>query len=130
MYSILPHSGSIRKAGVVKEACLLNNPLFAIKAAVGDTGIPEMFSLFECNGAVLDTIKPAENGNGLVLRFYEPYNRSQVVTVRSGKRIRQILPVDIMEKPVANPRITPDVQGLSFPIKPFEIVTLKVWLYD
>ena len=130
VYSILPHSGGIRQAEVVKEAYLLNNPLFAIKGTVGETGIPEAFSLFACNGAVLDTVKPAENGDGLVLRFYEPYNCSQTVAVRSGKKIQRVMPVDLMENPVDDPQITQNEQGLSFVIKPFEIVTLKAWLEE
>ena len=127
VYSILPHVGTIQQADVVKEAYLLNNPLFVVHSAV-NADMPEAFSLFECNGAVLDTIKPAEKGDGLVLRFYEPYNSAQVVTLKTGKKVRRVLPVDIMENPIDNLPITQSEYGLSFPVKPFEIVTLKVWL--
>ena len=128
VYSILPHTGAFKEAGVVKEAYLLNNPLFVVEGTAANSCIPETFSLFESHGAVLDTIKPAENGDGLVLRFYEPYNSSQVVTLKCGKKIRNVLPVDIMENPIEGFLVSQSEDILTFRIKPFEIVTLKVWM--
>lgn len=128
VYSILPHKGDIRQAEVVKEAYMLNNPLFAAAGMVTREDMPEAFSLFECSGAVLDTIKPAENGDGYVLRFYEPYNSTQTVTLTCGKKIACVQVVDLMEDPTDDMPVERIEQGISFNIKPFEIVTLKVWL--
>ena len=124
-YSILPHRGDIRQAGVVKEAYLLNNPLFAVG---GMAAKDEAFSLFACDGAVLDTVKPAEDGDGLVLRIYEPYNCAQTVTLSSDRKIARVQAVNLMEEPMDGPIVEKTEQGISFGIKPFEIVTLKVWL--
>ncbi len=129
-YSIYPHSGDIKKADVVKEAYLLNNPLVVRNGGISEKLLPEKFSLFECEGAVLETIKPAENNDGVILRFYEPYNSSQNVKLKCGKNIKKAVCTDLMEN------ITDDVypeltdKSLSFKIKPFEIITLKLWLED
>lgn len=126
-YSILPHMGDIKEADVVKEAYMLNNPLFAVK---GKAKLAEEFSLFECEGAILDTIKMAEEDDGYVLRFYEPYNASSSVNLTSAKKIKKAIPTDIMENQIDNFDVKIIDRGLEFNIKPFEIVTLKIWLGD
>ncbi len=128
VYSILPHRGDIRQADVVKEAYILNNPLFAMEGKPKKPGTPKEFSLFACDGAVLDTIKPAEDNDGWVLRFYEPYNASGMVNLQCGKTIKKVMPVDIMENQIHNFEVEAFDNGFKFNIKPFEIVTLKVWL--
>ncbi len=127
-YSILPHMGDIRDADVVREAYILNNPLFVAGGSIMNDEFPKHFSLFECKGAVLETIKPAENGDGIVLRFYEPYNSMQTVNLKSGKKIKRVEAVDLLENPVSKTDIKNCEDGISFKIKPFEIITLKVWL--
>jgi len=126
VYSILPHKGDIKEADVVKEAYLLNNPLFAISGNVKK--LPESFSLFECSGAVLDTIKPAEDGDGLILRFYEPYNSSNKVSVISDVKLEKVEFTDILENPCDCKALNYSERSFEFAVKPFEIVTVKVIL--
>lgn len=125
-YSILPHTGSFKDADVVKEAYILNNPLFvACGAPFGESE----FSLFEADGAVLETVKPAEDNSGYILRFYEPYNMSAKVTVKSGIIIEKAYEVDLLERKTGSDReifVSEDKDALSFDIKPFEIVTVKL----
>ncbi len=126
-YSILPHSGDIRDAEVVKEAYILNNPLAVVEGVADGKAVPESFSLFECNGAVLDTIKPAEDGDGLVLRFYEPYNCSGKVRVQSGKKIKKAIFTDLLENAIDRKDPEYRENEISFDMKPFEVITLRVW---
>lgn len=126
VYAILPHIGDIREADVVKEGYVLNNPLFALSGRPGNGKLPERFSLFECSGAVMDTIKPSEDGEGWVLRLYEPYNRSQAVCIKSGRKMKKVIPVDILEHPINDFAVTYTDDEITFRIKPFEIVTLRV----
>lgn len=126
-YSILPHMGSIKEAEVVKEAYLLNNPLFVAGGKVGRKDAPKRFSLFSASGAVLDTVKPAEDGDGWILRFYEAYNTKGRVSLIAGKPIAFVKEVDLMENDVEGRAVSILPSGeLSFEIAPFEIVSLRV----
>ena len=71
-YALYPHAGDWHEGRVREEAEDLNQPLLAVaasgagagrvRAARGPTGIP----------AALSGFKPAEDGNGLIFRVYEP----------------------------------------------------------
>jgi alpha-mannosidase len=69
-YAVVPHQGDWRKGNVVAEATTFNQPLLWANRPLGDAGK----SLFSVEGnLVLDTIKPAEEGDGVVVRLYDPY---------------------------------------------------------
>jgi len=129
-YSLYPHIGDIKQADVVKEAFILNNPLISIDGEILNKELPKEFSLFECEGAVLETIKPAENGDGLVLRFYEAYNSSENIILKCSKKIKKAMFTNLMEESIDNMDLNFDENTLSFKSKPFEIITLKLWLKD
>ncbi len=124
-YSILPHEGGVADADVVKEAHLLNDPLRVVGGRV-KAGVPEHFSLFSAEGAVLDTVKPAEDGDGYILRLYEPYNRRAEVTLRGDRMPLSVCENDLMERPVETRALALDDRTLRFAVRPFEIVTLRV----
>ncbi len=123
-YSILPHEGSFVEAEVVKEAYMLNNPMFAVTLAEKEASLPDSFSMFECEGAILETVKPAENGDGLILRMYEANNKSGRVKITCGKKTATAEFCDLMENKIGDCKIEKDL--IEFNIKPFEIVTLRV----
>lgn len=122
-YSILPHKGDFCDADVVKEAYLLNNPLFSLPQAVSAP-----YSLAECSGAVLDTIKPAEDGDCWIFRMYEPYNKSGKVTLKCGFDVKKAEFTDLMETEKEDIPHSINGNEIEFSIKPFEIVTLKIWM--
>lgn len=76
-YALLPHTGDWRE-GTLPRAAAFNNPLHWT-----DRGPAEPRSLVTVDGGlVLDTIKRAEDGKGVVLRLYEPYGGRGQTTVR------------------------------------------------
>ena len=77
-----------------------------------------------------ETIKPAEDGDGYVIRLYEPYNSSGIVKLKSAKKFKKVIPTDIIENSINNFNVEITDNGLEFNIKPFEIVTLKVQIGD
>ncbi len=126
-YSILPHKGSFADADVVKEAYLLNNPIFAV-SGVANIGLSE-FSFVECEGAVIDTVKPAEEGEGVVLRIYEPYNRGKKISLKFGFDVKAVELMSLTEERTLSDfdYTQPKSDTLLFNIKPFEILTLKIY---
>lgn len=124
VYSIIPHSAEYSVEEITKEAYLLNNPLIAIDGAlISDTE----YSLFNVRGAVLETVKPAEDSDGYILRLYEPCNSSGNVRITAGAEILSAEFTDLLEK---STDVSPVIESneLIFTVKPFEIVTLRVRL--
>ena len=129
-YSILPHKGSFIEAEVVKEAYMLNNPMLAVEMhSKAGAQIPQSFSMLEVSGAVLEAVKPAEDGNGYILRIYEANNQAQKAIVKCGMPVADVQLCDLMERPTemdAKAEYDETTNTIQVPVKPFEIVTLRV----
>lgn len=108
-YALLPHAGEWHSGGVREEADDLNQPL-AVATAAGLA--PASFAPLAVTGTpvALSAIKPAEDGEGLVLRVYEPAGRRGGLEIApaSGWRIAEA--VNLMEETAeraAGPDILP-----------------------
>ncbi len=109
-YSLMPHAGAWHEAGVRQEAEDLNQPLLVLPvtgvAARSHAPLPAI------GGAALSGLKPAEDGNDLILRMYEPAGGRGEVTLGLPRGWRAS-PVTIMEEP--------DPRGERNTILPFEV---------
>jgi alpha-mannosidase len=137
-YSLLPHAGGWREGGVTREAYQLNYPAWGVVAAgelpIGaapsarDARLPGRWSLasLDADHVILETVKPADTGDAVILRVYEyQQRRSAAVTLSLGRPVARAVECNLMEDgetPVAH-----DAAGLRFAIAPFEIKTFKVW---
>lgn len=74
-YAIYPHSAPLADSDVAARAYLFNTPL--VKENGGEMTCPVSVS----DGIVLETIKPAEDGSGMVLRLFENRGRDCTATV-------------------------------------------------
>lgn len=76
-YSLLPHAGDWRDAQVVQHAAALNAPVCSIPEAPHRGPWPGSRSFLSATGdqLVLEVLKGAEDGDGLVLRGYESTGR-------------------------------------------------------
>ncbi|MBB6730572.1 alpha-mannosidase [Cohnella zeiphila] len=72
-YSLYPHAGDWRAAHTARRAAELNADSAFTQTGRHPGSLPSEGSLlpFEGGHIVLDTVKPAEDGSGIVLRFYE-----------------------------------------------------------
>src|SRR5690606_31777996 len=72
-YSILPHEGSWEEGQTHKQAYMLNVPLYSI--AGGNVGDRKQ-SLIDvsADNVILETVKKAEDGQGIIIRMYEYEN--------------------------------------------------------
>ncbi len=128
-YSLLPHANAWQEAGVVRRAKELNFPATArVRAAQAAAGGGEPARSF-CNiggrGAVLETLKPAHDGDGWILRVYESHGGRSPVRIEFERPIREVLRCNLVEEntgehiPVTN-------QGFSFYILPFQVQTFRI----
>jgi alpha-mannosidase len=115
-YAILPHAGDWHEGGVREAAEDLNQKLLALPARNLAAGLhtPLMVSGVK---AGLAALKPAEEGDGLVLRLYEPAGaRGQLsITPPEGWRLSE--PVSLLEEPAPRDK--------AQDLEPFE---LRSWL--
>lgn len=112
-YALMPFADDWLEGGVLTEAQDLNQPLFLRPARVS----PGVWQPIAVQGALaLSALKPAEAGDGLVLRLYEPAGG----TVRPGLRLTQGWQV----QSAVNLLEEPETAGETF--GPFAIRSLKL----
>ncbi len=119
-YALFPHRGDWRH-GVLAQAADLNRPLRLVPGKPGHET-----ALVECDAPniVIETIKPAENGKGWILRFYEAHRRRGPVTLTFAREVTSVRRVNLLEDPGAP---LPVVDGqVTLTVTPFEIVSLHV----
>ncbi|MEO8261454.1 MAG: glycoside hydrolase family 38 C-terminal domain-containing protein [Pseudolysinimonas sp.] len=102
-------------AKVIREGYRLNHPLLAAEgvelASAASTTDP---------GVIVETIKPAESGNGVVLRLYESLGRPTTTALRTTFAHVSANETDLLERRTA----PADLDHLEF--GPFEIKTIHL----
>ena len=79
------------------------------------------------SGAILQTVKAAEDGNGLVVRFYEAHGGRGMVRTHLNFPVESVKECNAVEEPVSNAeeRLAED-GSFSFFIAPFQIRTFRI----
>ena len=119
-YAVVPHAGGWREAGIVAEAAAFSAPLLWTQGS----GEERCFARAE-KGLVLDTIKRAEDGRGLILRLYEPHGARGRARVELGVPGRTATPCNLLEEAIGDPLPLRD-GALEIEYEPFKIVTIRV----
>ena len=101
---------------VIRDGYRLNNPLLVERGH----SFPSMASVDNA-AVVIETIKPAEIGTGVIVRLYESLGRPATTWLRTGFPHTAAIETDLLERPVASARPV-DLGRLEF--TPFEIKTL------
>ncbi|MBQ6053280.1 MAG: alpha-mannosidase [Clostridia bacterium] len=122
-YSVMPHTN---KMSVVEEAYRLNVPVTAFEAAKDyqESGIKEKRFALSYGGALIETVKKAEDSDDIILRAYEPVGGRANLHVNSYFGIKEVYECDLLE----NEREPVNVKDNAFTVsfRPFEIKTLKI----
>jgi len=106
-------------AGVVRDGYRLNNPVLVAPGAV----MPSAVSTDD-PGVIVETVKPAENGDGVIVRLYESLGRPAVTALRTGLPHRSARETNLMELPLDAGDRGVDLGRLEF--TPFEIKTIHL----
>lgn len=125
-YSLLPHGGDFREAHTVREAYSLNQPLECAEVKKQSGALADSFSLVCCDAenVVVDTVKRAEAGDGIILRMYDSWNRRTKATLEFGFDIERAALCDMLENEIEDIQV--DGRRISLPVGNYEIVTIKV----
>ena len=121
-YALYPHAGTWKEARTVEESYQLNLPAYAVQG--GRPGQTFSYAAVEPRNVVLETVKQAEDGDGVVLRMYECENARTKTVVRLPEGARKAYLTNLLEEVQEE---LPIVDGkVTFITKPFEIQTLLV----
>lgn len=121
-YWLYPHTGDIREAKTAQTGYEVNVPLL-IKEGRAECG-EESFLSVDSDHIIVDTVKRAEDGDGIILRLFETYNGRGDARVTFGFPVKKCEETDLLERcegevPVTDGSVTID-------IKPFEIKTYRI----
>ncbi len=128
-YSLLPHRTSL--SDTVEAAYALNDPLI-IARINSSSGAHESASHFEnglisvdsLNNVVIETIKQAEDGNGIIVRMYEYKRMRSGIILKAAFPIREAYITNLLEE--NQEQLQPNGNTISMNIKPFQIVTVRL----
>ncbi|WP_145948231.1 alpha-mannosidase [Paenibacillus sp. Y412MC10] len=130
-YSLLPHQGGWRESHTVRQAAELNVDMPVRQAESGAQGSrPSTGSLITLSGGhvLLDTVKPSEDGSGVILRFYESTGGREQIELTWPGAITEAYLSNALEEPAHPLQLQEGKLQLSF--APYEIKTVLLKQVD
>ena len=121
-YALFPHANDWKAAGSIEEAYCLNQPAIAVSGGNPSSS----YSLCGVNkpNVIVETIKQAEDGDGIIVRMYEAHNARTSVTMRWSRPFASVEECNAIEE---KKRDVAFADGkFSFIIKPYEIKTFRI----
>ena len=128
-YALLPHPGDWRAGETVAQAYLFNMPARAAYAPQARQGtLPPNLSLVRTDrpGLVIETVKPAEDGDGLIVRVYDAHNSRGAATLTFPRPIVAAQETNMLEEQSSPVEISGTT--LRFTVRPYGITTFRVRL--
>ena len=131
-YSLMPHDGDWRRAGVDRQAERLNAPLFAMPLPTGRSGTfrrafaPFTITAKGAPGIVVSAVKPAEQDDRIIVRLVETHGGAGRATIDWALPVTDVESVDLLERPAENSPLHHDreTRRTTLRLRPFEIHTL------
>jgi len=128
-YSLLPHAGPLdeRTAG---EAYALNDPIIAWRR-VGEgsgqativAGLPSLVRA-DAPNVVIETVKMAADGQGLIVRLYESQRRRGRAVIEMAFPLKGVWETNLLEE--NQHELAVEGNRVSLDLRPFQIVTLRL----
>jgi alpha-mannosidase len=127
-YTLYPHSGTWKEALTVRQGYDFNYHLSAMQVLPHSGKLPGSFSFLrtEPDNVVVTAMKKTEDGDGLVVRFYEWAGKQGNITLTLPAGIVSATLANLMEKPEGSDLAVSGGRQVSVPVTPFEIQTVIV----
>lgn len=128
-YALAVHNGLFEGDGIPAKAEAFNHPLRLTRAApmtLAEPGAALPASLFALEGGsvTLESVKQAEDGQGVIVRLWETHGAETSATLILPPQAGDVAEVDILE---GSPNgITARGQSLDLTFRPFQIRSFKV----
>ncbi len=122
VYSLYPHIGDWRKAKTVEKAWDLNDPVATVS---GKWDKETSFLELDADHVWIDAVKPAQDGNGLIIRLHEYEGRRGNISLNMHRKIGSWVETDLMEQPIGEKQSDAPI---NFSITPYEVKTFKLYI--
>ncbi len=122
-YALFPHAGDWRQAGTVGEAARFSRALLWTMGAPPAILAQPLVAAAPAN-VVVDTIKPAEDGNGWIVRLYESGGGSAAARLTFGVPVRSVHRSNTLEDKLEPLRL--EAGACTLALRPFQIATLRI----
>lgn len=123
-YSLYPHAGDFRESGVIQKAYELNCKPHVFFATNVETAAALPALELSRENIICETVKMAEDGEGLIVRMYEAYGRQTNAVWRYEALGKTVFECDLMEEIQQE---LPGVDGkVTVTFHPYEIKTFLV----
>ncbi len=125
-YALLPHAGDYVRGEVVQRAFEFNVALQTVSVNPQKGHLPPTISFVHPGDkrVILDTVKQAEAGKAVILRFYESSGAKVETPVHIAFPVSSAYEVNLLEKEEKPLRIHD--HGFTLTLQPFEIKTVKL----
>jgi len=128
-YSLLPHAGSWGEA-TIGAAYALNDPLMVVGQVGRRPEAPDSLRLghsllsVDSPNIVVETVKWAEDGEGIIVRLYESHRQRGMVTLTTSFDLANAWRTNLLEEN----SLALDAQGstVTLYVRPYEIVTMRL----
>lgn len=130
-YSLLPHLGAWSEE-TQREAYLLNDPIIIFRPDRGPKtvdrasivpGLPSLVRASAPN-VIIETVKRAEDGDGVIVRLYESQRKRGQVQVRFGREVEAAWVTNLLEENES--ALSVDGDSIPLSLRPYQIVTMRV----
>ena len=127
-YALYPHAGDWKQALTVRQGYDFNYHLAAMQVAAHGGALPVHFSFLKTgsDNIVVTAMKKTEDGDGLLVRFFEWAGKGADVTLTLPPGVISATLANLMEKPEGTALAVSDGTRVSVPVTPFEIQTVIV----
>jgi len=122
-YSLLPHNSGFSVDSVIREAYCLN---YEPVVFGGSTTLNKSLISFESDSAIIETVKPAEDGDGFIVRIYESECNATCAKLNVAYPFAKVTETNMLEEDIAE--INTEGSTVSVQLKPFQIKTLKFYI--
>jgi alpha-mannosidase len=130
-YSLYPHVGSWHEE-TQREAYLLNDPIIVYKSNVehqrSEKRISSLQSLVSVSqpNVIIETMKAAEDGNGVIVRLYESQRKRGPVQLRAGFRVEAAWETNLLEE--NDSELSVKNNSIQLNLRPYQIMTIRIAL--
>jgi len=125
-YSLLPHRGDASNSGVPLAGYDLNVPMRALLLPVQEGVLAQTHAYFRLDkpNLVLDSVKRAEDGDGIIIRLYEAFRRRGTARLITNGLCSRATRTDLLERNQEEVEVRGGAIWLDY--RPFEIITLRL----
>jgi alpha-mannosidase len=125
-YALLPHDGPFSTASVIRPACEFNSPLTVLSAeSESEPDSLSSFLSFSEENLLVESIKQAEDGDGLIVRFYESEKKQTRCSLSFSSAPAQVWECNMLEEKSEKQPIDED-GSITMNLHGFEIKTLRI----